>query len=158
MPSGSHFPADALLWVIGEWTGYEKGGGRKGQLSEYFKMAKSYIDILLPYSLRRELVEADIAILPDSLLPETLPEGVDHPMALTSIVLGLAADHATLEQDGLKPHRASEHGPLEQNEAREMALNAFAEDARLRKVGLEVHRKRLTLTFDFPQSAERRFA
>jgi hypothetical protein len=54
----------------------------------------------------------------------------------------------------LLPQRALETGPIEQNQAREMALAAFPPEARLRKVGMDIHRKRLTLTFDFPARAQ----
>ena len=65
-------------------------------------------------------------------------------------MLALAQDGATLEQGGLVPRHALQDGPLEQNQARELALAAFPVEARLRKVGMEVHRRRLTLSFDFP--------
>lgn len=155
---GRHYPADALLWVIGNWDGYGDKKGKKAQLAEMYKVARANIDRVLPFHIRQQLVQEDMTVLPDSLLPDPLPEGMDRQLSLVSIVLGLANDNATLEQNGLKPQRALDHGPLEQNEAREIALNHFPDDARLRKVGMEVHRKRLTLTFDFPQSAQRRYA
>src|SRR5690606_15709633 len=72
--------------------------------------------------------------------------------------LALAHDGATLEHGGLLPRRALKEGPVEQNQAREMAFAAFPPEARLRKVGMEIHRKRLTLTFDFPEPAQRQYA
>lgn len=156
---GSRNPADALLWVVGDWDGVEGvEGSVKTQLTALMKNARAQIDVLFPYSKRLELVEAGQAVTPESLLPETLPEGVDRQTALVAIILGLAEDGATLEQNGLKPQRALQSGPLEQNEARELALTFFPPEARLRKVGLDVHRKRLLLSFDFPQAAERAYA
>ncbi|HRF96251.1 MAG TPA: hypothetical protein PLZ51_13690, partial [Aggregatilineales bacterium] len=60
-------------------------------------------------------------------------------------------------QDGLLPKRALQDGPVEQNRAREMAMEAFPPEARLRKVGMEIHRKRLMLTFDFPERAPQKW-
>jgi uncharacterized protein len=156
---GSRFPADALLWVIGDWAGVEgvEGGSRK-QMNELLKAAKAVQDVILPFTARQQLVEAEEAVDPNDLLPETLPEGVDKQTALVAIVLGLAHDGAVLDDDGLRPTRAKEHGPVEQNEAREIAMKAFPDEARLRKVGIEVARKRLVLSFDFPQAAQRQYA
>lgn len=186
---GSHFPADALLWVIGDWQGFTKEGeesdvkplaeddeeeeeteekkekrnrGTKAQLYDLLTVAKAHTDNLLPFQARKLLVKDEAAVNPKDIMPEELPVGVDEQVALVAIVLGLASDGADLvikdNESGLKPKRALEHGPMEQNEAREMALQAFPPEARLRKVGMELHRKRLTLSFDFPQSAERRYA
>ncbi|PJF23306.1 MAG: hypothetical protein CUN56_01550 [Phototrophicales bacterium] len=155
---GRHYPADALLWVIGDWEGYPKGHGVRGQLNELVKKAKTLQDQLLPFNKRQQLVVANQPILPESLLPDTLPPDVTRTEALTAIVLALAADGATLEQGGLLPKRAREGEPLEQNQAREVALASFPPDARLRKVGMEVHRKRLILTFDFPDHAMSQYA
>ena len=155
---GRHYPADALLWVVGNWEGYPEGNGVRGQLNELVKKAKTLQDQLLPYSKRQKLVVANAPILPESLLPATLPPNVTRTEALTALVLALAADGASLEEGGLLPKRAREGEPLEQNQAREVALASFPADARLRKVGMEIHRKRLTLTFDFPDHATRRYA
>ncbi|MBX3086230.1 MAG: hypothetical protein KF716_31630, partial [Anaerolineae bacterium] len=43
--------------------------------------------------------------------------------------------------------------PLEQNEARRICLESFPPDARLRKISFETKRKRMLLTFDFPDRA-----
>ncbi|GAB5490894.1 MAG: hypothetical protein Phog2KO_11090 [Phototrophicaceae bacterium] len=153
---GTHYPADALLWIVGKWTGLEGiQGSTRTQLTAILKNARAHMDAIIPFNMRKHLVDNELTVLPDSLLPEDLPEGIDYQTAITSIVLALAKDGATLEQDGLKPNRAREAGPLEQNEARELALSMFPEEANLRKVGLEVHRGRLLLSFDFPQAAER---
>ena len=156
---GTHYPADALMWVVGNWAGIEgvKGGART-QLTALLKNARAHMDAIIPFTMRKHLVDNELTVLPDSLLPDELPEGVDYQTAITSIVLALAKDGAVLEQDGLKPQRARESGPLEQNEARELALSMFPDDANLRKVGMDMHRKRLLLAFDFPQAAERLYA
>ncbi|MGB1288429.1 MAG: MBL fold metallo-hydrolase, partial [Aggregatilineales bacterium] len=155
---GSHYPADALLWVVGTWTRPEDAeGGTKKLLNNMLKLAKGHADTLVPFTMRQQLVQEELTVLPEMLMPDTLPEGVDRQTALVGIVLALAADGATLEEDGLKPQRAMENEPLDQNDARAIAISTFPDDARLRKVGMEIHRKRLTLNFDFPQSAERRY-
>ena len=91
---------------------------------------------------------------PETLLPQELPEDVTREQALTAIVLALAGDGAMLEDGGLLPQRAKEHGPVEQNTARDIALTAFPPEARLRKVGIDVIRQRLLLDFDFPTFVE----
>lgn len=156
---GSHYPADALLWVIETWAGFPGvEGGTKVQLTALLKQAKTVTDAVLPYRTRQTLVSQAEPVKPEMLIPEPLPEGVTRQVALVAIVLALAADGASLEADGLLPRRAIEHGPLEQNEAHALAHSLFPPETRLRKVGMEVHRKRLTLNFDFPQSALRHYA
>lgn len=153
---GTHYPADALLWIVGKWTGVEGvEGSARTQLSALLKNARAHMDAVIPFNMRKHLVDNELTVLPESLIPEELPEGVDEQTAITSIVLALAKDGASLEQDGLKPNRARETGPLEQNEARELAISMFPEEAFLRKVGMDMHRGRLLLNFDFPQAAER---
>ena len=93
--------------------------------------------------------------MPQALIPNPLPEGVDTRLALTAIVVALAEDAATLEKDGLLPQRALGHGPIDQNQARELALQLLPAESRLRRVGMEKHRNRLTLTFDFPRRRKR---
>lgn len=155
---GRHYPADSLLWIVGQWEGYHEGTGKKGQVHALLKKAKTLQDMFLPFTKRQELVKAGKPINPESLLPAVLPEGITRPEAVVAIVMALAGDGATVEQDGLLPHRALEDGPMEQNQAREVAMTTFPPEARLRKVGLEVHRRRLTLTFDFPDRAADRYA
>lgn len=155
---GSKMPADALLWVIGAADELPPGEGMKARLSALQTAARAAQDALLPLARRRELAAAGVPVRPESLLPAPLPDGLDRLTALAGIVLALAQDGATLEQDGLKPQRAMQGEPLEQNEARELALRTFPPEARLRKVGLDVNRKRLSLVFDFPSSAQRRYA
>jgi hypothetical protein len=159
---GRHYPGDALLWVIGAWSSYPAGNpeqkGIKTQLTDLLRDAKAQQDAILPFHRRQALAQAGQAITPEGLLPDTLPEGVTQAVALTAIVMALAGDGATLEPEGLRPRRALEHGSMEQNQAREIAFAAFPADARLHKVGMEVHRKRMTLTFDFPDRAGRLFA
>lgn len=153
---GTHYPADSLLWVVGDWQGVEGvEGSRKTQMTALLKNARAHMDAMLPFLVRKKLVDNEEIINPESLLPDELPEGMDKQTAVTSIVLALAKDGATLEKDGLKPQRARENEPLEQNEARELALATFPPESRLRKVGMDIHRKQLMLSFDFPQAAMR---
>lgn len=156
---GTNYPADALLWMVGDWEGVEGvSGSTKTQLTALLKNARTYVDAIMPYARRKELVDAEAPVNPDMLVPEDLPEGLDEQTAIVSVVLALASDGARLQKDGLKPMRARKTGPLEQNEARELAMQLFPDEANLRKVGMEVHRNRLTLTFDFPQAAQRTYA
>ena len=155
---GTHFPADALLWVIGEWEGTGEGKGKKSQLSAMMQAAQKLKDVILPYSQRQQLVTLEMPVLPDSLLPDEFPEGVSRQLALVTIVVALAEDRATLEQGGLRPQRAMEHGPVEQNQARDIVMSTFPPQARLRKSGMDIHRKRLMLTFDFPDTAPRLYS
>ncbi|MCL4256599.1 MAG: hypothetical protein KJ043_22775, partial [Anaerolineae bacterium] len=114
---------------------------------------KTIQDAVLPLDIRQRLVVDAKPVIPDHLLPNPLPEGVNQLEALATVVWALAQDGATLEQDGLLPKHALQDGPVEQNRAREIALETFPPEARLRKVGMEAHRKRLILTFDFPERA-----
>ncbi|TVR22822.1 MAG: MBL fold metallo-hydrolase [Anaerolineaceae bacterium] len=152
---GRQYPADALLWVFGKWEGYESGKGIRGQVSELLKKARPYADTLLPFARRQKLVAAGAAVMPPDLLPPVLPDDLTELEALVALVAALAGDGATLEAGGLLPHRAREGEPLEQNQARDVVLSTFPPDARLRKVGMDVHRRRLLLTVDFPDYAAR---
>jgi len=155
---GRHYPADVLVWVIGAWERDPQAGGVKSQLNALTKTIKEHQDTLLPFARRQALVREGKPVQPADLLPESLPEGVSTEAALAAIVMALAGDGATVEQGGLLPRRALEDGPMEQNQAREVALESFPPESRLRKVGLEIHRKRLTLTFDFPDRAAEQYA
>ena len=154
---GTNHPADALLWVIGDWEKLEEEKSLRANLTQLNQEIRKYKDLILPFSRRQELVSKGEAVIPELLIPETLPENVDLQLALASIVMVLAEDGASLEPEGLLPQRARQHGPMEQNEARDFALEVFPDEAYLRKVGMDIHRKRLILTFDFPITVERRF-
>ncbi|MBZ0304196.1 MAG: MBL fold metallo-hydrolase [Anaerolineae bacterium] len=155
---GRHYPADALLWVIGGWEKVDDDKGLMANLKLRLDEAQQWQDILLPFTQRQILVAAGQPIQPADLLPDPLPDGVTLEQALLTVVLALAHDGASLEPGGLLPRRALKDGPVEQNQARDMAFAAFPLEARLRKVGMEVNRKRLTLTFDFPEPAQRQYA
>ena len=156
---GSHYEADALLWVIAPWQGGPSAKGTtKTLLNNLHKQAKSSIDDVLPFATRQRLAQTGQRIDPRELLPDPLPPGLDEMTALTAIVLALADDNAVLEDGKLRTQRVVEGGPLEQNAARDLALKFFPPEARLRKVGMETHRKRMLLTFDFPESASHHYA
>lgn len=155
---GSKHPADALLWVIGPWEGYPAAeGGARAQLAALYKDSRALVESVLPFAKRQELAQTGQAVKPEDLLPDPLPEPLTRQLALTTIVMALALDGATLEQDGLKPQTAQAAGPFEQNEARTLALNSFPAEARLRKVGMEVNNRQLILTFDFPHHARQHY-
>ncbi len=155
---GRHYPADALLWVIAEFEKVDDEQGLLANIKLMIETAQQLQDQLLPFSKRQELAQAGAAVNPADLLPTPLPEDVNQAQALLTIVLALAKDGAVLEPGGLVPQRALKDGPLEQNQAREIALAAFPPEARLRKVGMEIHRSRLTLSFDFPARAQTVYA
>lgn len=155
---GRHQPADALLWVISTWEKKQDGESTRAQLREMLRAAQALQDDILPLAVRQKLVEDGRAVNPADLLPNPLPEDIDRDTALAAVVLALARDGAELTQGGLLPQRAMQSGPMEQNEARDAALAAFPPEARLRKAGMEIHRRRLVLTFDFPEVAARLYA
>ncbi len=158
---GRQYPADALLWVLGNWDGYSEGVGKKGQVGAMLQAVKPLQDHFLPLHLRQQLVAAAQPVNPEALLPppdDALPEGITRQMALLAVVWALAGDGATLEPGGLLPRRALQDGPMEQNQARETAFSLMPSEARLRKVGMETHRKRITLSFDFPERARTLYA
>ena len=53
---GRHYPADAILWVMGAWERKSDAGGVKSQLNASMKKAKAHVDTLLPFALRQKLV------------------------------------------------------------------------------------------------------
>ena len=154
---GTAHPADALLWVIGDWKKANDKKGVRGNLAALMHQVRSCKDLLLPFSRRQQLVQAGKPVLPESLLPDVLPASMDPQLALTAIVVALGEDGAALEPEGLLPRHAFEHGPLEQNQARDLVLQLMPPEAHLRKVGMDIHRKRLVLTFDFPATVPDRF-
>jgi Cft2 family RNA processing exonuclease len=155
---GRNYPADALLWVFGAWRSYPEGTGLKGQINALTQKARLYSDQLLPFTKRQKLVADRVGVIPDELLPSQLPADLTRLEALVALVIALANDGAVLQDDGLLPKRAQEGEPLEQNQAREVAFALFADSARLRKVGIDVHRRRLLLSFDFPEYVQRNYA
>ncbi len=154
---GTNHPADALLWVIGDFEKVDDEKSVRANLTDVSQLIRKYKDIILPFSKRLKLTQDGNPVLPELLMPDELPDEIDLQTALATIVIALAEDGATLEREGLLPRRAREHGPLEQNEARDLAMALIPDDAYLRKVGMDIHRKRLILTFDFPDTIERRF-
>ena len=161
---GRHYPADALVWPLGRW---ERQPGEKStlaQVGELLRAAQALQDALLPYERRLALASAGQPVDPAALLPAALPDGVPPALALLAVTLALARDGAALALDesgrpvGLVSRRAQQGEPLEQNAAREAALAAFPPEARLRRVGLEAQRHRLTLSFDFPARAAEVYA
>jgi uncharacterized protein len=154
---GTNHPADALLWVIGDWEKVDEEKSIRANLTQLNQEIRKVKDVILPFRLRHELVQKAEPVIPELLMPDELPDGVDLQLALATIVIVLSEDGATLEPGGLLPHRAREDGPMEQNDARDVAVNIMPDDSYLRKVGMDIHRKRLILTFDFPLTVERRF-
>lgn len=155
---GRHYPADALVWRVGVWEGSREGNALTGALNAISRQAKAATESLLPYEKRVSLVAVAQPVQPASLLPAELPEGLTRQAAMLAIALRLASDGAVWDAAGLIPKRAFSGEPLEQNAARQVAFESFPPEARLRKVGLEIHRKRLSLTFDFPERAAELFA
>jgi uncharacterized protein len=156
---GKRYNGSDLVWVIGTWErNADSDSSNRSQLNQLRKKADTLIETLLPYSRKLEIAQSGQVVNPQELLPNELPEGIDKKLALLTIVIGLANEHATVEQNGLRIGRASETGPVEQNQAREIAMATFPKEARLRKVGLDVHRKMILLFFDFPSVAQQKYA
>jgi Cft2 family RNA processing exonuclease len=156
---GTHYPADALIWAVAPWHNFpidEEVG--KAKLSSIVQQAQALTDVLLPLDQRQRLVEQGKPIVPIRLLPAQLPGETPREMALLGIVLALARDGALWTPEGLIPQRAMQGEPMEQNQARDTTLALFPAEAQLRKVGMEVHRRRMTLFFDFPDVAAKRYA
>ncbi len=152
------YPADALLWAVGAYQGPPEGKGLEGRLAALVKAAAALQEALLPFDRRQALAGAGTPVDPANLTP---PDTDDPLAARLAVTLALAGDGAAWTPDGLLPGGAQpsgEAGPLEQNQAREAALGLFPPEARLRRVGLEVGRRRLTLTFDFPARAAAQYA
>lgn len=155
---GQHYLADALLWPIAPWDQFPASEDGHRHLSTVVQYAKAAQDTLLSATQRRQFIEGNSPVNPELLLPDPLPSGITRPVALLSIVLALAQDGAVLVQDGLLPQHLSQEGPLEMNQARQVALASLPETACLRKVGLDSARRRMTLYFDFPEVSARSYA
>jgi len=156
---GRHYPADALVWPFGIWQGTSDPESIRKRLQDLLFQARAVQDLVLPYTKRQALVAASEPVMPDTLIPDPLPDEIPAVIARLAIVLALADDGAILDDRGLLPTRLlPPAGPLEQNTARQLALAAFPAEAQLRKVGIEVARRRLTLTFDFPDRAATAYA
>jgi Cft2 family RNA processing exonuclease len=157
---GRHYPGDALLWPVGQHEGSMGEKTLKAQLNALYREAEEIRGTFLSFERREALAEAGQPVHPASLLPANLPEGVTRQIALLGIILALAEDGATLDLEGagLVPKRVMREGVMEQNKAREFALATIPPEARLRKIGMEIHRKRMTLSFDFPDQAGKTYA
>ncbi len=155
---GTHYPADALVWVIAPWHDFpvdQEAGKRR--LNTIVQDARRLGDHLLPLSLRQKLVSAGQPVHPDSLLPSPLPDDVTEEVARLAIVLALAHEGAVWHENGLTPMFVTQNEPMEMNLARETALAIFPSEAGLYKVGMDVQRRRMTLYFDFPGVALQRY-
>lgn len=154
---GTHYPADALIWAIASWRDFpvDQEAG-KAKLSTIMQEARALS--LLTLEQRQSLVTSGKPVDPARLLPARLPDGTPREVALLAVVLELARDGATWTPEGLVPQRAMQGEPMEQNQARDTTLALFPAEAQLRKVGMEVHRRRMTLYFDFPDVAARQYA
>lgn len=158
---GRHYPADALVWVVGVWNDLPNKPTDMGltkQVHEVMRQAEMLRDALLPFERRQSLARQGDPVLPHDLHPTVLPDGVSPMMADLVIALGLAMDGAVLDAKGLLPKQASAVEPMEQNLARQTALALFPPEARLRKVGMDISRHVLTLVFDFPLMAQEQYA
>lgn len=149
------YRAEAFIWPLGHWPDYTEHGEH---LRALVKQARNLRDRWAPLSKRIELVEAREPVVPEALLPPTLPEGVDQFTARLAVVLAISQDRATWTANGLLPQQVESGAPLEMNQARTLALQQFPPEARLRRVGINRARHELVLTFDFPDLAAQRYA
>lgn len=155
---GGHYPADALVWIVGTWTSQAEDKGFMAQLTEAVRQAEALRDTLMPFERRLALLKEAQAVLPAELLPATLPTGVSPLIAELSIVLALAKDGAIWVDGKLLPQQATTSDPMEMNLARQTVLALFPKNARLRKVGMDLARTQITLYFDFPSVAQETYA
>jgi Cft2 family RNA processing exonuclease len=154
---GTHYPADALIWAVAAWRDFpidEEAG--KAKLSGVVQAARALH--LLTLEQRQNLVNSEKAVDPATLVPANPPDDVTPEIARLAIVLDLARDGAIWTPEGLVPQRALQDEPMEQNQARETTLAIFPPEAQLRKVGMDVLRRRITLYFDFPEVAAQHYA
>ena len=88
---GRNYPADALIWVIGEAKEVEVTEDRKfmASLGEMLRQAQALRDTLMPFERRHALVVAGEPVNPSDLIPEDLPDGVTPLIAKLAIVLAL---------------------------------------------------------------------
>ncbi len=157
---------DHFVWTIGDWEG-DDDENIKLQLNDLLKEAEASIERVVPYSKRQLLAAKDELVNPSELVdlpPDPLPEGEigeqvyrAYLVDMAAAVLALARDGAMYEFDGLKLERALPSGPVNQQVAREAAINAFPPEARLRKVGILAHKNTLILNFDFPEAAREKY-
>ncbi len=158
---GQQYPADALVWAIGAWETFPNKNPDKGflgQLNDISDRAQALKEVILPFEKRNLLALGGQPVKPADLVPVILPEGVTPELAQLAIVYALAQDGATWDAAGLLPRHVSSTEPMEMNLARRTALALFDENARLRKVGLDLNTRQMLLNFDFPSVAKVRYA
>ncbi len=161
--NATNHTGDAFVWRLGEWRGEQDNTGQmKKQMHAILTEAETAIERILPFGKRKLLALQEGLVNPNEFVKPPNPDDDDDyrrfQVELAAAVLSLARDGATNEGDGLKVERALPNGPVNQNIARDAALEAFPPDARLRKVGILAHKNTLILNFDFPKTARRRFA
>ena len=165
--NATNHDGDAFVWAIGPWQGNPERN-TKVELHEMLQQVERSIEDVLPYSKRQLLAAKNTVVNPETLvepLPDPLPEGeagedalYDYQVRLAAAVLALARDGAKHDEGGLLVERALPSGPVNQQVARDAALDAFPPEARLRKVGMIPHKHTLILTFDFPEVASKKYA
>lgn len=158
---GQQYPADALIYPIADWETFPGKLADKGymaQIIDMLRQAEAWGDVLMPFDKRRALDLAGEAVLPEDLLPAELPEGVSPELAKLAIVLQLAHDGAELTVEGILPKHAKMSEPMEMNLARTTVLELFGEEARIRRVGMDINTGQMTISFDFPTIAEEKYS
>lgn len=160
----SHFPASALVYPIAPYVS-KSAQKTRSVLNHLARSARGWMDALLSYDVRRALVESGervdprTLIPPEELLPPPIPPLSAADAALMAIAFRLAHDGAELYPDGTLLTRAVVvDEPMEQNAARQLAVEMFPPESRLRKVGMEVGQRRIVLSFDFPDIAAEQYA
>lgn len=157
--TGSNFPYDDLVWVVGRWDGTNDLQLMKGELGVFVRQVMLTRHSILSPSQRKLLIEAGNPVQPLSLLPTPLPEGVSELAAITGIASLLTEDGAEWSEAGLRPREFKERcEPMEMNHVRQTVLETFPPEAGLRKPGFDFEVKRLTLAFNFPARAQVTFA
>lgn len=160
----THFSSDALVYPIAPYVS-KSAQKTRSVLNHLARSARGWMDALLSFEVRRALVESGerfdprTLIAPEELLPPPMPPLSGADAALMAIAFRLAHDGAELYPDGtLRTHAVVVDEPMEQNAARQLAVELFPAESRLRKVGMEVGQRRIVLSFDFPDIAAEQYA
>ncbi|MEO0563687.1 MAG: hypothetical protein AAF125_16395 [Chloroflexota bacterium] len=160
--TATHHQGDTFVWSLGEWRGnMDDVGQTKRDLNALLTRAESTIERVLPFAQRKLLVIQAELVNPLALIASPAPnDEADYErfeVEMAAAVLALARDGAVNTGEGLQVERALPNGPVEQNVARDAALVAFPDEARLRKVGILQHKHTLILNFDFPEAARHQY-
>ena len=152
---GTHYPADALIWAIAPWRDFpvDQEAGR-AKLSAIVQEARAFRIPAHAGTAAGVGYGEDKPVDPARLLPTRLPEGYHTRGGAAGAWCwhwrGMARAGRRRDWFRSAPCRANRWSKTRRAST---ALSLFPAEAQLRKVGMEVHRRRITLSFDFPDVA-----